>query len=77
MSTVSDPQSTRETSAASSDYLTKEELRDRLKLESTRKVDELMKARKIPYMKLGHKTVRFRWSKVQEALSRYEIKAVE
>lgn len=65
------------TARHSSDFLTKEELRDRLNLPSTRKVEEMMKARMIPFMRLGHKTVRFNWTKVQHALNCYECKAVE
>ena len=58
------------------ELLTKEQLRKRLNLESVRKVEEMMKARMIPYLKLGHKTVRFDWPKVQEALAKFECKAV-
>ena len=58
------------------DFLTKEELRSRLNLPSTRMVDELMKRRKIPYIRLGHKTVRFSWSKCEAALARFEIREV-
>jgi len=60
----------------SKELLTKEQLRDRLNLPSVRKVEEMMKARMIPYLKLGHKTIRFDWIKVQEALAKFEHKAV-
>lgn len=58
------------------DILTKEELRVRLNLPSTRMVDELVKKRKIPCLKWGHRTVRFQLSKVLDALSKFEVKAV-
>lgn len=56
--------------------LTKEELRQRLNLPSTRKIDDMMKKRMIPYLKWGAKTVRFDWLKVQAALEKFELKAV-
>ena len=55
------------------DWLTKEELRARLNLPSTRMVDELMRKRKIPVTRLGHKTVRFCWPKVEAALAKLEV----
>ena len=58
------------------ELLTKEELRQRLNLPSTRMVDELMRKRKIPYLKLGAKTVRFDYAKVLVALEKFEIKEV-
>lgn len=57
-------------------YLTKKELAERLNLSSTRMVDQLMRKRKIPYLSLGHRTVRFDWERVQEALAKLEHKAV-
>lgn len=56
--------------------MNKEELRSRLGLPSTRMVDDLMRKRKIPFVKLGHKTVRFQWSKVTAALAKLEIHEV-
>jgi hypothetical protein len=56
--------------------LTKEELRDKLNVPSTRMIDELMRKRKIPYIKLGAKTVRFDWEKVKAAVDKFEHKAV-
>ena len=41
-----------------------------------RGVEELMRTRKIPFFALGHRTVRFDWEKVQQALLRFEVKAV-
>lgn len=58
------------------DFLTKEELKDRLNLPSTRMVDEMMKKRMIPFQKLGHRTIRFNWEKVKAALEKFEHKAV-
>ena len=58
------------------DWLTKESLRARLNLPSKRIVEELMRKRKIPYVKLGHKTVRFHWPKVEAALAKLEIQEV-
>ena len=56
--------------------LTKEELRAALNLPSTRMVDELVRKRKIPVIRLGHRTVRFNLAKVAAALERLELKAV-
>jgi hypothetical protein len=56
--------------------LTKEQLRQRLNLPSTRKIDDMMKKRMIPFLKWGAKTVRFDWVKVQAALEKFESKAV-
>ena len=61
---------------ASPSYLTKEQLREKLNLPSTRMVDELMRRKKIPYLKLGAKTVRFEWEKVKAAIEKFEYKAV-
>ena len=58
------------------DFLTKEELKGRLNLPSTRMVDEMMKRRMIPFQKLGHRTIRFNWEKVKAALEKFEHKAV-
>jgi hypothetical protein len=60
----------------SGNLLTKEQLRDRLNLPSTRKIDYMMKKRMIPFLKWGPKTVRFDWVKVQAALEKFEHKAV-
>jgi hypothetical protein len=61
---------------ASENYLTKEQLRDRLNLPSTRKIDYMMKSGMIPFLKWGPKTIRFDWVKVQAALAKFEHKAV-
>jgi hypothetical protein len=39
-------------------------------------VDELTRKRKIPYLKLGARTVRFEWLKVRSALERFEVKEI-
>jgi excisionase family DNA binding protein len=59
-----------------SGFLTKEELRDKLNVPSTRMIDELMRKRKIPFTKLGHRTVRFEYEKVRAALEKFEHKAI-
>lgn len=56
-------------------YLNKLELAERLGT-TKRGVEELMQRRKIPFMKLGHRTVRFNWAAVEKAVSRFEYKAV-
>ena len=56
--------------------LTKQQLASRLNLPSTRMVDALMSKRRIPYIRLGHRTVRFNLPSVTEALSRLEVRAV-
>ena len=59
-----------------SDLLDKKQLAARLNLPSTRMVDQLMRKRKIPYLVLGHKTVRFDWRKVEAALQKLEVREV-
>ena len=58
------------------ELLTKEELREKLNLPSTRMIDQMMRRRKIPYIKLGYRTVRFDYAKVLMALEKLEYKAV-
>jgi hypothetical protein len=55
-------------------FLDKEQLRKKLSLPSTRGVDELMRTKRIPFLRLGHRTVRFDWPKVEKALGRLEVK---
>lgn len=55
-------------------FLDKEQLRERLRLTSTRGVDELMRTKRIPFLRLGYRTVRFDWPKVEKALDRLEVK---
>jgi len=54
-------------------FLNKEQLREKLNLVSTRNVDELMRTKRIPFLRLGHRTVRFDWPKVEKALTRFEV----
>ena len=58
------------------ELLTKEQLCERLNLPSVNSVEALMRSRKISFMRLGHRTVRFDWEKVKVEISRLEIKAV-
>jgi len=60
--------------AAQQRFLDKEQLRKTLSLPSTRAVDELMRTKRIPFLRLGHRTVRFDWPKVEKALARFEVK---
>ena len=62
--------------AEDADIITKEQLAARLSLPSTRMVDEMMRTRKIPFFRWGHRTLRFSWRRCQEALAKFEIKAV-
>ncbi|MGV3661432.1 MAG: helix-turn-helix transcriptional regulator [Prosthecobacter sp.] len=68
---------THQQTISNTELLTKEQLAECLNLPSTRMVGELMRKRRIPYIKLGHKTVRFRLSAVMEAISRLEVHAVK
>ena len=56
--------------------LTKDEVRLRLGLTSTRMVTALMQKRQIPYIKLGYRTIRFSWPRVREAIEKFEVKEV-
>ena len=56
------------------DYLDKKGLADRLSLPSKRVVEEMMRKRKIPYLTLGYRTVRFYWPAVEKALGKLEIR---
>jgi hypothetical protein len=58
------------------ELIDKEELRRRLNLPSVRMVEDLMRKRKIPFIRLGHRTVRFSWVKVLAALQSLEFRAV-
>lgn len=52
--------------------LTKFDISSRLRI-STRSVDEWMRKGRIPYLKIGGKTVRFRWPDVLEKLNANRI----
>jgi excisionase family DNA binding protein len=41
-----------------------------------RTVDRWIAERKLPYLKFGYRTVRFRWSDVNRALDRLQVKEV-
>ena len=60
-----------------SELIDKEELRRRLSLPSVRMVEELMRKRKIPFVRLGHRTVRFSWPKVLAAITALEQRAID
>jgi hypothetical protein len=59
------------------ELLTKEQLRRRLNLKSVRGIDEMVKHRKIPIIRLGHRTTRFSWPDVETALRKLTVLAVE
>ncbi len=59
------------------ELIDKEELRSRLNLPSVRMIAELMRKRKIPFVRLGHRTVRFSWPKVLAALNTLEQRAID
>ncbi|MEA3188709.1 MAG: hypothetical protein QOD99_2539, partial [Chthoniobacter sp.] len=48
-------------------YLNKLELAERLG-STKRGIEEMMRRRKIPFLKLGHRTVRFFWPAVEKAV---------
>jgi hypothetical protein len=57
------------------DYLNKLELAAKLGV-TRRVVEDMMRRRMIPYLSLGHRTVRFYWPSVERALSKFEHRAV-
>jgi excisionase family DNA binding protein len=57
------------------DYLNKLELAAKLGV-TRRVVEDMMRRRMIPYLSLGHRTVRFHWPAVERALSKFEHRAV-
>ena len=58
-----------------SDYLNKLELAAKLGI-TRRNVEDMMRRRKIPFLTLGHRTVRFYWPAVERALAKFEHRAV-
>lgn len=56
--------------------LNKSELRYALGLPSTRSIDQLVRKRKIPFIRLGHRTLRFNLADVEAALKKLTIKEV-
>ena len=57
------------------ELIDKKELADRLGLK-VRGIESLVKARRIPVLRITAKTVRFDWPRVQAALAGYEVKAI-
>lgn len=55
-------------------FLTKEQLREKLNLPSLRAVDELIKRKRVPVVRMGHRTVRFDWNKIEQAIERLTTK---
>ena len=62
--------------ASSLNLLDKEGLRRALNLPSTRMIDELVKRRKIPYIRFGHRTLRFDLVEVKAAIMKLTIREV-
>jgi excisionase family DNA binding protein len=58
--------------AAEDGLLTKRELAERLQI-SLRTCDSWMRNGRVPYFKIGPKTVRFRWNDVLEKLGSYRV----
>ena len=56
-------------------FLNKAQLAERLNLPNARTVDYLIAAKRIPVLRLGHRTVRFDWLKVEQALARNTVNA--
>ena len=56
-------------------YLNKLQIAERLGT-TKRGVEEMMRRRKIPFLRLGHRTVRFDWTAVEKAVARLEHKSV-
>ena len=56
--------------------VTKAQLRDALGFKSVRTIENLMRRRAIPYVRLGHRSVFFEIDKVRAALAKFERKAV-
>jgi hypothetical protein len=56
-------------------FLNKAQLAKRLNLPNARTVDYLIAAKRIPVLRLGHRTVRFDWMKVEQALAKSTVNA--
>ncbi len=63
-------------SASSDCLITKEQVREKLNLVSTRGVDDLVRRRVIPVIILGHRTRRFSWPAVQAAIAKLTVKSI-
>jgi excisionase family DNA binding protein len=57
---------------SSDGLLTKKQIAARLEV-SPRTVDQYMRDGRLPFLKLGKKTVRFRWADVLEKLNRFRV----
>ena len=64
------------TRADGSVLITKQQLAEQIGC-TTRYIDMLMAARRIPYLKLGKRFVRFPREKVMAALEAYEVKELQ
>ena len=58
------------------EYLTKEQLRERMNVPHVHIIDQMRRSRKIPVVKLGYRTLRYDWPKVQAALEKLTVKEV-
>ena len=58
------------------ELLDKEGVRALLNLPSIRKVDDLVRKRKIPFIRLGHKTLRFSPKNVLRAIEKLEVREI-
>ena len=56
--------------------LTKEELRVRLNVPHIRIIEEMTRKRKLPCVRLGHRTLRYSWPAVQKALEKLTTREV-
>ena len=56
--------------------LTKQELMERLNVPKARIIENMVRARKIPVVKLGYRTLRFDWPKVRAALDKLTIREI-
>lgn len=54
--------------------LTKQEIAERLGV-GVRAVDGMVRAKRIPFIRLGHRTLRFNWSEVEKAVAAYVVKS--
>jgi hypothetical protein len=54
--------------------LTKEQLRERLNVPHVRIIEEMTRKRRIPVVKLGYRTLRYSWPKVQAALEKLTVR---
>ena len=57
-------------------FLTTGELASKLNVPSSRMIDEMRHRGAIPFLRLGHRTVRFQLDRVLSALERLEVRAI-